>query len=69
MSSECEVLIVANIQVKQGIRNHFASKSAFQLCLYFESSCVKFYVSDATWHESLNKNLYFESVHQNINEK
>lgn len=42
MSSECKVLIVANIQLKQRIRNHFACKSVFQLCLYFESSCVKY---------------------------
>lgn len=45
MSSEYKVLIVANIQLKQGIRNHFACKSVFQLCLCFESSCVKYYLT------------------------
>lgn len=42
MSCECKALIVANIHLKQGIRNHFAVKSVFQLCSYFESSHVKY---------------------------
>lgn len=37
-----KVLIVAYIQLKEGIKNHFAFKSVFQLCLYFESSCVTY---------------------------
>jgi len=39
VSSECTVLIVANIQLKQGIRNHFDCKSVSIMFLLQKIMC------------------------------